>query len=448
MSKHEITLWQPKLPVRIPVTFNNAKDMVPYANSHQLTGRDRTQIVSAFENHHYEMVSSFVWTKALSSLKAQLAKLGAAFISEMLDRPDINTSSSIDQVLTDYEALRLAQELGVITGTGALRLRQALERLTHFGQLSPDEADETPMTAEEAIGLLRACIENILGQEKIEAALDFKKFRDGLEKKLYDGDEHEIQTMLSSPYFFQRASVRILLALVKTTKSAQLENALANANVIIPLLWDRLAGPEKHQLGRAYAELASEGKATATAGLKKVLLKVRGFDYVPEDLRSTSFIKAANAILTAHEEMNNFYNEPAPTKYLDDMGSVIPIPAFPVCMSAVLCVRLGNQFGISYDAQRYANSILKRVSKERWVYFLNDCLKTDDRVLYKLMQENPAARWTELVREFSLATVAAREVTDRTTRQLIAEAEAGKSNLVHNLSARLIDKLGYESKSK
>lgn len=223
MSKQEIMLWQAKLPLRIPATFNDAKVIVPYANSHQLTNRDRAQIISAFENNHYEMVSSFVWTKALSSLKAQLAKLGAAFISEMLDRPDINTSSSIDQVLTDYEALRLAQELGVITGTGALRLRQALERLTHFGQLSPDEADETPMTADEAIGLLRACIENILGQERIEAALDFKKFRDGLERRLYDANEHEIQTLLSSPYFFQRASVRILLALVKTTKSAQLE---------------------------------------------------------------------------------------------------------------------------------------------------------------------------------------------------------------------------------
>jgi hypothetical protein len=446
MSKQELMLWQAKLPVKIPAGANDAKEIVPFANTRQLTSRDKAQIISAFENHHFEMVSSFVWTKALSSLKAQLGKLGSAFISEMLDRPDIDASSSIDQTLTDYEALRLAQELGVITGTGALRLRQALERLTHFGQLPPDEAEETPMEAAEAISLLRACVENILGQEKIEAALDFKAFRNGLEKKLYDQDEHEIQTLLVSPYFFQRASVRILLALIKSVKSAQLENALANANVIVPLLWDKLLGPEKHQVGRAYAELASEGKATATAGLKKVLLKVRGFDFVPEDLRSTSFTKAANAILTAHEEMNNFYNEPAPTKYLDAMGSVIPIPAFPICMSAVLSVRLGNQYGISYDAQRYANSILKRVSKERWVYFLNDCLKTDDRILYKLLQHNPLTRWIDLVRECALGKTASREVTDRTVRQLVVESEAGQANLIQNLATKLIGQLGYQAR--
>jgi len=445
MSKQEIMLWQARQPIKVPAAAMDAKEIVPFANARQLTTRDKTQIVAAFESNHYEMVSSFVWNKALSSLKAQLGKLGAAFISEMLDRPDIDASSSIDQTLTDYEALRLAQELGVISGTGALRLRQALERLTHFGQLSPDEAEETPMTGDEAIGLLRACVENILGQEKIEAALDFKAFRDGLEKKLYQEDGHEIQTLLSSPYFFQRASVRILLALIKSTKGAQLENALANANIIMPLLWDRLLGPERFQTGRAYAELASEGKATATAGLKKVLLKVKGFDFVPDDLRSKSFVKAANSVLAAHEEMNNFYNEPAPTKFLDDMGSVIPIPAFPICMSAVLSVKLGNQYGISYEAQRCANSILKRVSKERWTYFLNDCLKVDDRILYKLRQENPRARWMELVSEFSLGTLASREITDRSVRQLIVESDAKRAKLVDNIVVKLIERLGYEA---
>ena len=365
--------------------------------------------------------------------------------SEMLDRPDIDISSSIDQALTDYEALRLAQELGVITGTGALRLRQALERLTHFGQLSPDEAEETPMTADEAIGLLRACVENILGKERIEAALDFKAFRDGLETRLYDEQDHETQTLLSSPYFFRRASIRILLALIKSTKGAQLENSLANANVIIPLLWETVLGPEKFQVGRAYAELASEGKARATAGLKKVLLKVRGFDFVPEDLRSKSFVKAAKAVLAAHEEMNNFYNEPAPIKFLDEMGSVIPAPAFPICMSAALSVRLGNRYGISFDAQRPASSILKRVSKERWAYFLNDCLKADDRILYKLLEDGPRARWIEVVREFSLHTIAARETSDRWVKQLATDSGAGRESSIKVLAAKLIDQLGYQA---
>ncbi len=439
--KNDLVLWHPQAPVKLPANAD-ARKMLPFAR--QLSDREAKQIVAAFQNEHYEIASSFIWIKALASLKAQLGKLGTAFISEMLDRPDIDGSLSIDQVLTDFEALRLARELGAISGTGELRLRQALERLVHFGQLSSEEAEETQMTAEEAIGVVRACVENILGQERIDASLDFKAFRDDLESRLFADDDTQVQNLVASPYFFQRACVRILLALTKTTNGAQLENALGNANVILPLLWKGLLGPEKFQVGRAYAEVTSEGKTSAASGLRRVLLKVRGFDFVPEDLRSRSFVKAANAVLTAHDGMNNFYNESGPTKLLDDMGSAIPIPAFPRCMTALLCVRLGNPYGVSWEAQSPASSILKRVSRERWVYFLNDCLKTDDRILYKLQYEGPRSRWTVLVQEFGLETIAVAEVTDSTVRQLIVDAQAGRSNRVEALASRLITKLGYK----
>jgi hypothetical protein len=64
-----------------------------------------------------------------------------------------------------------------------------------------------------------------------------------------------------------------------------------------------------------------------------------------------------------------------------------------------------------------------------------------------VLEETPRTRWIDLVREFSLATMATREVTNRTVRQLVAEAEAGRQNLVHNLAAKLIDQLGYSAKS-
>jgi hypothetical protein len=442
---NQLVLWVPQKAVKIPPTASHAREILQFANSHQLSARDTQQITAAFERGHYEMASSFIWTKAVSALKAQLGKLGIAFISEMLDRPDIDTSSSIDRVLTDYEALRLAEELGVINSTGALRLRQSLESLTHYGSLSPEESDAS-MTVDEAVRMLRACVENVLGQQKIEAAVNFKAFRDGLESKLFQPDDSDIVKLTSSPYFFYRASVRILLALIKSAKGAQLENTLGNANLIIPLLWERLLGPEKYQIGRAYAELASEGKSTATAGVRKVLLKVRGFDFVPEDLRSKSFSKAANAVLEAHEGINNFHNEPAPTRFLEQMGSIIPIPAFPICMTAVLSVKLGNRYGYSYEAQQYAKSVLGTVRPERWSYFLNDCLKSDERILYKLLDEKPRERWLQLCSEFGLAQLVD-TLNDADVKKLVLASSKGNAARVQAIATGFIRNLGFASES-
>src|SRR5260221_8612192 len=286
----EITLWEGTGLARVPASAHTPEQILPHANPRQLSARDRTQIIYAFNNHSYEMASNFIWNKAVSSLKAQRGRLGTAFIAEMLDRSDIPADASVAQVLTDYDALRLARELGVVNSSGYLRLKKAFDRIVHFGQLAPEEADDAELSVEEAVGVIRACVETILGQNKIDVAVDFKEFRDTLESSVFDKNAAEISRLEDSPYFFKRASLRILLALIKSKSGAQLENALGNANLIVPLIWSELLPPERFQIGRAYSEIVADGKTQAASGVKKILLKVKGFDYVPEDLRSRSFL--------------------------------------------------------------------------------------------------------------------------------------------------------------
>jgi hypothetical protein len=443
----EIILWEGTGLTHIPATAKTPEDILDHANPKQLSTKDRTQIIYAFNSHSYEMVSNFIWNKAISSLKAQLGKLGTAFIAEMLDRPDIPAEASVAQVLTDYDALHLARELGAVSSTGYFRLKQSFDRIAHFGQLMPEEADDSEMSADEAVGVIRACVETILGQTRIDAAVDFKKFRDRLESGVFDGSDAEITRLESSPYFFKRASIRILLALVKSNTGAQLENALGNANLIFPLIWSELVPPERFQIGRAYSEIVADGKTQAASGLKKILIKVKGFDYVPEDLRSRSFMAAAQNVIEAHEGMNNFYNEPGPTRILEQMGSTIPRPAFPLCMSAVLAVKLGNPYGICYEAQSTANSILNKVTPDRWLYYLDNCLRADDRILEKFAHDNPFARWTAVVAEYDLVTVVA-DAKDRDIKLLLQESkDATKPIRARQILSRILMKLGSVSRT-
>ena len=439
---NSVALWSGNAPVKIPATAIDASDIVPIAR--QLTTRDRQQIISAFHSGHYEMVATFVWNKALTSLKAQLGKLGGNFISEMLDRPDIDDNTPIDQKLTDFEALKLAQELGVITSTGAFRLRQAFERIAHFGSLPIEEGEDEEFAAEDAVGVLRACVQNILGFERIEAAVNFQRFRDSLRSEVLDSDDENVSKLLASPYFFNRASIRILLSLIKASTGAQLDNAIANANLIVPQIWPVLLDPERYQVGRAYSELIADGRSAAASGIRKLLLKVKGFDYVPEDLRSRAFVKAAHALIAAHEGPNNFYNEGPPMRTLERMGSSIPIPAFPICMSAVLSVKLGNYYGHCWDAQAAADTLLKPIPSERWVYYLNQCLPTDDRILYKLLEEKPALRWIGLVGQFTLHSYEP-ELTKSTIKRFVADSDQLQLARLRKAAEKLIAMLGYST---
>jgi hypothetical protein len=173
----------------------------------------------------------------------------------------------------------------------------------------------------------------------------------------------------------------------------------------LPLLWDGLRDPEKILVGAAYAEAYAAGEATTSAGLKKALLKVRGFDWVPENLRSQSFIKAAEKFISAHEAFNNYYNEPAPVNELRSLGTVIPIPAFPICATAILSVVLGNPYGTSHAAQPPAHQVLANFTQDRWQYYLTECLPSDNRILSKLVYESPCDNFFELVRRYRLSAL-------------------------------------------
>lgn len=443
MENNQVIIWKSaELPL-LPKKVNAISELVNCGM--QLSTKDQNQIIRTFEEGSYEMVSTYIWTKAINSLKNQLSKMGMSFIAEMLDRPDINEHTNLQQAISDFEAIRLAEELGVISGTAAFRLKQAMQTVTHFNQPELEDDPENELTEEEAKAIIRSCIQGVLGYSKIEAAIDFKNFRTELEDITLTEESPYLLKLIQSPYFFHRTTIRILLSLVKSSTGAQLENSLANSNLIIPKIWFNLKHPEKYQVGRSYAELFADGRTKAASGLKQVLLKVKGFDFVPEDLRSTSFIKVANEILSAHEGMNNFYNEPIPTNTLLRMGSVIPIPAFPICMTAILSVKLGNRYGVSNAAQDSADLMLKNITIERWVYFFNECLATNERILYKLTLDNPSSRFIHLFSPALIEKILP-EIKDKNIINLLKFTKDRKQDKLNRISNELYSSLGYSNK--
>ncbi|WP_454286934.1 hypothetical protein [Rhizobium arsenicireducens] len=397
----KLALWQPDSGQILPSSAKLPAEIVTYAP--QLGPRDRKQIVAAFDSEFYEMGINFLWGKTVTALRKELSTVGIGLIGEMLGRTDVNEDDDIEDVLTTRDALRLAEELGVVSSTDAMRLRHTYEIVTHFSKLDMTEAANEEIDHSEALAALKACVKGVLGRPKVEVAKKFVEFRSALEGATIDKDDPKIEMLRSSPYFFLKLTISVLMNGTKKKTGAQLEHVLANTNTIVPSIWSTLRDPEKWQIGHTYAEVYSDGKKTSVSGLKSVLLKVRGFDFVPENLRSDTFIKAADEVMRAHEGMNNFYNEHAPVKNLAKLGTTIPTPAFPACATALLSIILGNRYGVSWAAAAEAKKIVDRFTADRWQYYLNQVLPTDTQVLIKLHDSKPAAQWAKLVDETNIA---------------------------------------------
>ena len=431
MVATDVQLWVPPTVPAVPDTLSDPSAIASHAL--QLRLRERQQIATNFQAGNYELASAFVWMRAMALLKQQLASLGMEFIGELLQRPDINDFSDIRTAVSDAEAISLARDLGIITPLQTMRLLHSQDIVAHFASVTndPTTAQDEEMTREEAISCLRVCVQGVLGHEHVAVAEDFKRFREKLESGTLTSTSPEIIKLKSSPYFFIRTAISILLSLFKTSKGAQLEHTARNALLIIPQFWDQLKAPERWHIGQAYAIEFSEGRKDSVRGLHAVLLAVAGFDYVPENLRSTTFIQVASSVIAAHQGMNNFYNEPGPMRELASLGTSIPGPALAACMTAVLCVKLGNFYGESWAAQAPADQVIRGLSKDRWEYYLNERFEQDRIILAKLDDDKPLSNWISLVKNLQINPD---NMTSKNTRALITATNAADRRKVQTIS--------------
>ena len=394
---NQVALYQESAGVVAVPDTNDVAILMSYNRS--LSSNDANKIVKAFDNELYDMAAEYIWSRTISTLKKNIMKFGEEFVAEMLDRPDI---SSVEDI-SEYEVITLSSDLGFINQTAKIEFMQFSEIIQHY--MSNEDPDEAfPLT--KVSDIVRSCVKHVLGFEKVEYEISFVSFRNRLRTE-YIIEGHEIYTQLKlAPYFYKRTVFKTMMNLAKTTKdSAEREIILNNMISIFVEIWSALSSEEKWVIGRSYAQCLSDGDNKFLIALKSLLLKVKGFDYVPENLRSNTYIIAAKDLLSAHQGMNNFYNEPSKAKYLAQMGNSIPAPAFGNCMTAVLACKLGNSYGISWDAQTYLDEILQTVSKDRWSYYLSSVLPYDRVILYKLCVDITADRWIELVEKYSLEKI-------------------------------------------
>lgn len=433
------TALAPWSPMGLPTLPANAQPPDIIQHAIQLSERDQRAVVNAFGSGDFEMAATFVWTKALTMLKKQLSLLGMKFVGEMLGRTDLTDASNPLTDIREDEAIELSEQLSMISTTEAIRLRNAQALITHFSD--PEVSRGEQLHSEEAISILRSCVVNILAAPSGRSPLQFIELRRKLQSETLAENAPELQNLVTSPYFFVRTTLTVLLAQLKEASGAGLEHAAGNIRVLLPVMWPKLRDKDRWQSGETYAIVHAENRKIAAAGLRAALTRVKGFDFVPETLRSDTFRGVARAVKNAHFAYDNFYNEPRPMQMLAQLGSSIPGPALADCFSAALCVRLGNPYGYSTAAQPAASHFLSLFRPTQWEGYCNHMLPGDRHILEKLAYDDkPLVRWQELVAEFQLDSLG----LDPRVAKIVTSVPANRGQ-IRTIAQRLRDRIMQEA---
>ncbi len=393
---NELVLWNSPNAVTVPSSFDCGELMD--ISKRSLREREVNQIVTAYNSGLYDMSIEYAWIRTIGIIRKKLSSLGNEFIAEMLDRAS-ESNFTIDSV-SEYDSIKLATDLGLIDDTANKEFLHISDMLRHYRE----DSDAGELDNIKTLSFLKDCVKFVLGKSDDKFIASFSDFRNKFKEQIFSSLDQEIETLKLCPYFYKRTVLRALLNLSKTTTGAELEKVLANLISVTPEIWDDIFANDRYYIGQSYSIAVNEGNLNLSKALKQTLLKVKGFDYVPENLRSNTFFKTAQDLLNSHYAMNNFHTEPAKARELHSLGSVIPKPALSYCLTAILACKLGNHWGISNAAQIHLDSILTNITIDKWEYYFNEILPGDDKILTKLADSNTFHRWVDLISEYNLSS--------------------------------------------
>jgi len=426
-----IVPWNSPNGVELPVNACTVTELTPFINN--LTPKEIHKVSNAFESELFDMATEYVWNRTINVLREKVLSFGKDFVLEMLGRNDNYFDS--DDFISDVDVINLAADLGFINKTAKLKFTHCSEMIKHFTSRSTEEE----MDKASAQDFIRSCVKYVLGvnDESYNFESSFASFRNKLTASQMKENDESLTQLASSPYFYKRTIVRTLLSLMKSKQGIEQENVFTNLAVVIPKIWDDLLPDDRRPIGSAYALAVNESNKKETIALKALLLKVKGFDYVPENTRSSTFIEAAQNLLRTHYSGNNFYNEPSAAKHLLSLGTAVPSPALGICITATLACKLGNSYGISWNAQDDLDKILDAVSFERWDYYLNQILPGDEVVVGKLFSGSERVdRWFSVVERYKLFDITSK---NHLINKLLAASKIKNNKTVQAVARELYE---------
>jgi len=371
------------------------------------------KVVKYYKAGDFATATEHVWPRAINILRRRILSLGEDFVADMVETTDLEYVKE----LPAYKVIELASELGFIDKKGKRQLLSANEYYNYFQNIEADDYEEMPK--DEANIIIKNVVRYILYNDEYSFGFQFNNFREKLKtgriSELFEDDEVMFE---SCPYFYLKTTVRSLLNLFSDTEGIEFDNVSINMNSFFPKAWGRLKFDERRALADMYSDYQSNRDSKRVNVLSKIMVAVHGFDYVKENERSRTYIAVARKLKDIHFSMNNFYNEPSQIKLLEDLGTVIPSLALKDCITAILFIKLGNQYGTSWSAENIADRLLARLTETEWRTYLEQYFKEEEELQYYITNCNQMRKkWKNVIATYKLKEL---NITDIIAKRFVS----------------------------
>lgn len=314
----------------------------------------------------FDSAINYAWNAAIVELRQKVRRFGLAVIPQIIGR-SFDESALLD--LKDAELLQLCLRLNLISEDGFFLLDQCRAIRNNFSAAHPSMG---VLDEDELLSFLNRVARHALANERNLRGVDIPAFLVAIKLSRFTPDQLEAwKKRISDTFDAQREMLFGTLHGMYCDPSSG-EEARINALAICSSLTTLMTPAVHSTLVDRHQDYVVKGEKDRHAASQQFFERLGLLSLLGEAELHLLITKAAQSLMSVHQDYNNFYNEPPFAERLLALTSQnrVPVSAQHAFVEALATAASGNQYGISNGAYSYYLSMIKSLSPAEVSIFL------------------------------------------------------------------------------
>jgi len=343
--------------------FKNIETVIAKINADQKQSSVYvSKFTAATASGLFDAALNYLWDETILELRRRVTQYDLSFfydnaIGSPERRKDLNDESDLTKI-SDSELIHGAKEIGLISELGFKHLDYIRYMRNWVSAAHPNQNEITGL---QLISWLETCIREVISLPLSNISVEIKRLLHNIKNGSISADDAK-----GIAHFFINLTQDQVNSLASGlfgiyTRLETNSQTRQNISHLLPCLWDRVDETTRHQFGIKYGKFVANNDKDEKELARQFLQIVSAESYIPDDLRATEIKIAIDNLLSAHRQINNFYNEPPFVRELQrlvgDAGNV-PRQVYKPYVLGLVEVFLTNGNGVAFYAEPVYEKLL------------------------------------------------------------------------------------------
>jgi len=320
-----------------------------------------SKFIMAAASGLFDAALNYLWDETIAELRRRVSLYDLSYFYDLAvtapeRRKRLQGPDDITQV-EDSELIRASNVMGLVSDVGYRQLDLVRYMRNYASAAHPNQNE---LTGLQLVGFVETCIREVITLPESSVVTEVRRLLANLKANPMDA-----------------TAARTTAAFFNGLPQSQADNlgqgffgiyvdqqssivSRDNVRLLTPYIWPLLSEGTRQGFGVRYGRFIANNDQEQAALARELLDAVDATSYLPESVRAAEIDEELDSLRSAHEAMNNFYNEPPIARRLQVLvGSQgVPPSVRSKYVATLIEVALGRRSGVAWSADPIYRSLI------------------------------------------------------------------------------------------